>query len=166
LHRQQIEPQGLQVVDQVSQVYTKSYGDWSKWVFVVGAFCTLFSTLVVIAAASGRMWADLFASLDLLNARNPLAVRRCHQIVQTVWLVGLLAAFLMIRKQPETLVIAGHFVLGAVMTPLLMFAICWLAFFRTDRRVRMSAVTAIALLASALIMLTCVGANLVIQFWP
>jgi Mn2+/Fe2+ NRAMP family transporter len=162
LYRQQIVPEGLEVVDQISQVYTQSYGQWSKWLFVLGAFCTLFSTLVVIVAASGRMWADLFASLGVLDAKNPGSVRRCHQIVQTLWTCGLVAAFLLIKETPADLIIAGHFVLGAVMTPLLMFAICWMAF-HTDPRVRMGPVAATALIASTLVILACVGANLVTQ---
>ena len=159
LHRQQIVPEGLEVVDQISRVYTESYGGWSKWVFVIGAFCTLWSTLVVIAAASGRMWADLFGSLGFLDTTNPHAVRRCHQITQTVWVCGLVAAFLLIQEAPADLIIAGHFVLGAVMTPLLMFAICWMAF-HTDRRVRMGRGTAVALIASVLVILVCVLVNL------
>jgi manganese transport protein len=159
LHRQQIVPEGLEVVDQISRVYTESYGGWSKWVFVIGAFCTLWSTLVVIAAASGRMWADLFGSLGFLDTTNPHAVRRCHQITQSVWVCGLVAAFLLIKEAPADLIIAGHFVLGAVMTPLLMFAICWMAF-HTDRRVRMGRGTAVALIASVLVILVCVLVNL------
>ncbi|HJQ78471.1 MAG TPA: Nramp family divalent metal transporter [Lacipirellulaceae bacterium] len=159
LHRQQIVPEGLEVVDQISRVYTESYGGWSKWMFVIGAFCTLWSTLVVITAASGRMWADLFGSLGFLNTTNPHAVRRCHQITQTVWVCGLVAAFLLINEAPADLIIAGHFVLGAVMTPLLMFAICWMAF-HTDRRVRMRRGTAVALIASVLVILVCVLVNL------
>src|SRR3972149_10573972 len=53
LYRQEIVPEGLEVVDQVSRVYTQTYGDWSKWLFLLGAFCTLYSTLVVLAAARG-----------------------------------------------------------------------------------------------------------------
>jgi manganese transport protein len=162
LYRQGIIPDGLAVVDQVSHVYTESYGAWSKWLFLVGAFCTLLSTLVVVAAASGRMWTDLFASMGLTGSREPDTIRRWHQVVQTVWLVGLLAAYLLIDKPPANLIVAGHFVLGAVMMPLLMFAICWLAF-HTDRRVRMGPLAAIALVVSVLVILFCVGANLYIQ---
>jgi Mn2+/Fe2+ NRAMP family transporter len=162
LYRQQAIPEGLAVVDQVSRVYTESYGDWSKWLFLVGAFCTLFSTLVVVAAASGRMWTDLFASLGVVTTREPQTIRRWHQIIQTVWLIGLLTAYLLIDKPPANLIMAGHFVLGAVMMPLLMFAICWLAF-HTDRRVRMGPVAATALVASVLVILFCVAANLYIQ---
>jgi manganese transport protein len=163
LYRQRIVPEGSQVVDQISQVYTQSYGAWSKWVFVVGAFCTLWSTLVVIAAASGRMWTDLFGSMGFVDTGNPNAVRRCHRIMQTVWVCGLVLAYLLISRmygaQPEKHIVAGHFVLGAVMTPLLMFAICWMAF-HTDARVRMGRGTALALITSVLVILVCVLVNL------
>jgi Mn2+/Fe2+ NRAMP family transporter len=163
LNRQQIVPEGLEVVEQISQVYTESYGEWSKWIFLIGAFCTLFSTLVVIVAASGRMWADLFSSMRIVNRDDDTSVRRCHQIVQVVWVCGLVTAFLLIDKAPADLIIAGHFVLGAVMTPLLMLAICWMAF-HTDRRVRMSRWTAAALVSSVAVILACVGANLYEQY--
>jgi Mn2+/Fe2+ NRAMP family transporter len=162
LFRQNVVPEGLEVVDQLSRVYTQSYGAWSKWLFLVGAFCTLYSTLVVIAAASGRMWADLFGSLGLIDTSNPQAVRRCHQVVQSVWLCGLLAAYLAINQPPVTLIVAGHFVLGAVMMPLLMLAICWLAF-HTDPRVRMGWWTAVGLIASVVIIFGCVLVNVVVQ---
>jgi hypothetical protein len=119
--------------------------------------------LVVIAAASGRMWADLFGSIGILDRNDQNAVRRCHQIVQAVWVCGLVAAFLMIDRAPADLIIAGHFVLGALMTPLLMFAICWMAF-HTDARVRMSRWTAAALVASVLGIVVCVAVNLYERF--
>ncbi len=162
LYRQGIEPEGAEVVDQLSRVYTDSYGAWSKWLFLFGAFCTLFSTLVVIGAASGRMWADLFGSLGFLDRAKPQAVRRCHQVVQTVWLGGLLAAYLAIDRPPVNLIVAGHYVLGAVMMPLLMLAICWLAF-HTDRRVRMGPWTAAGLIASVVVIFGCVIVNVVVQ---
>ena len=80
LHRQKTLPQGLHVVDQISDVFTASYGEWSKALFVVGAFCTLYSTLVVVAAATGRMMADFLASLGLIDRGDESSVHRCHQL--------------------------------------------------------------------------------------
>jgi len=165
LFRRGVMPQGLSVVQQISSVYTATYGEWSRWVFYVGAFCTLFSTLVVYTAASGRMWTDLLCSLGWLDRTNPRTMRRSHQFVQLAWLAALLAAFLLMEKQPARLIILGHFVLGAFMTPLLMFAILWMAF-HTDARVRMGRGWATALVASAVIMLTCVLGGLAVQYWP
>lgn len=152
------------VVDRISRVYTETFGAWSKWLFVFGAFCVLFSTLVVVAAASGRMWADLLASLGLVNRDSAPSVNRCHQVVQSLWLVGLLAGALATSRPPAELVMLGHFILGAFMTPLLMFCICWLAF-HVDPRVRMGWPTAVALVGSCLIILSCVLINLAVQLW-
>lgn len=165
LFRQGVMPQGLGVVQQISSVYTETYGEWSRWVFYVGAFCTLFSTLVVYTAASGRMWTDMFCSLGWLDRANPHTTRRSHQWVQAVWFAALLLAFLVMEKQPARLIILGHFVLGAFMTPLLMFAILWMAF-HTDARVRMGRGWASALVASAVIILSCVLIGLAVQYWP
>ncbi|MEX2308639.1 MAG: Nramp family divalent metal transporter [Pirellulales bacterium] len=162
LHRGQKVPSGLAVVDQISSVFTESYGEWSKALFLIGAFCTLYSTLVVVAAASGRMGADLLGTLRLIDYENPQVVRRCHQIIQTVWLFGLLAAFLSLRASPEWSIVAGHFILGAMLTPLLMFCICWLAF-HTDSRVRMGRWTAAGLIASVAVIFVCVVVHVVVQ---
>jgi manganese transport protein len=165
LFRRSVMPQGLGVVQQIAAVYTATYGEWSRWVFYIGAFCTLFSTLVVYTAASGRMWTDLFGSLGWLDRKNPQSTRRSHQLVQLAWLVALLAAFLLLEKQPARLIVLGHFVLGAFMTPLLMFAILWMAF-HTDSRVRMGRWWGGALVTSAAVILTCVLVGLAIQYWP
>lgn len=155
LFRQGTVPEGLGVVEQIAGVYTETYGEWSRSIFMIGAFATLFSTLLVVVAASGRMWADLLGSLGVIDGANPAIVRRCHQAVQAVWLTGLLIGFLAMRSAPAELIILGHFIIGAFMTPLLMLCIVWLAF-HTDRRVRMGRLSATALLISASIILGCV----------
>ena len=163
LFRQGVEPRGIGVVDEIASVYTATYGEWSRWVFYAGAFCTLFSTLVVYTAASGRMWTDLFASLGLLDRSRPAAVQRSHQMVQLVWLAALLAAFLVMPKEPAKWIVQGHYVLGTFMMPLLMVAIVWMAF-HTDARVRMGRWWEAALLASAAVILACVLVGLVVQY--
>jgi Mn2+/Fe2+ NRAMP family transporter len=165
LFRKGITPKGPEVVDQISSVFTETWGEWSKVIFVIGAFCTLYSTLVVVAAASGRMAADLLGTFGLIDRNDQKTVHRWHQWVQTFWLVALLAVFVLVPMQPEQYVQSGHYVLGAFLTPLLMFCICWLAF-QTDRRVRMSTWTAIALITSVAIIFGCVVVNVVLPWLP
>lgn len=164
LYRNGVEPKGFEVVDQISSVFTLTYGEWSKVIFIIGAFCTLFSTLVVVAAASGRMAADLLCTFDFLRRDNSATIHRWHQGVQSFWLAGLLVVYLMLPAQPEKYVQSGHFVLGAFMTPLLMFCICWMAF-QTDRRARMGPWTAFALVTSVAVILGCVLINAGVQIW-
>lgn len=152
------KPEGLGVVDHMSQMFTETYGPWSRSIFLIGAFCTLFSTLVVATAATGRMWSDLLASLGVFDRGNSYATSRCHRVVQSVYLVGIGIAFLLLPAQPQTLVVFGQFFAGAFNTPLLMFAICYVAF-RTDAAARMSRPTAALLVLSVAVMLAClVGA--------
>lgn len=165
LFRLGVKPTGFAVVEQIASVYTATYGEWSRWMFYFGAFCTLFSTLIVYTAASSRMWTDFFASLRLIDGKNSQSVGNSHRVMQFVWLAGLWAGFLLLPKEPARWVIAGHYVLGAFMMPLLMFAVLWMAF-HTDRRVRMGWAWATALLASAAIILACVLVGLAVQYWP
>jgi Mn2+/Fe2+ NRAMP family transporter len=162
LHRRGIQPSGLGVVEQISQVFTQTYGRWSYALFVAGAFCALFSTLVVVTAATGRMWADLLCSLGFLDRANPTAVRRTHKAVQAAYLIGMLLVFLAFNEAPAKLVVFGQFFSGVFNTPLLMFGICWLAF-KTDARVRMPLTTAVALLVSVAVVTGCVLVGLSIE---
>ncbi|RIK73149.1 MAG: hypothetical protein DCC67_18280, partial [Planctomycetota bacterium] len=164
LHRQAVKPAGLGVVEQISQVFTKSQGAWSYAVFMAGAFCTLFSTLVVATAATGRMWADVLGSMGFIDRSSEQAVRRAHKAVQLIYLAGMLAAFLafeQLGQTPARLVVFGQFFAGVFNTPLIMFGICWIAF-RTDQRVRMRPATAVALVTSAAIITACILAGVAI----
>ena len=165
LYRQHVMPQGLGVVEQIASVYTATYGEWSRWVFYLGAFCTLFSTLVVYTAASGRMWTDLFCSLGWLNRNDSQSIRRSHQYVQVVWLAALLTAVLVMPKEPAKWILQGHYVLGVFMTPLLAVAIVWMAF-HADSRVRMGRWWAVALVASAAVIVSCALVGFTVQYWP
>jgi len=163
LFRRGEQPTGLEVVNQISSVYTEAYGAWSRWLFLIGAFSTLFSTLVVVTAASGRMIGDLLSSMKYIDASQPEKLRRCHQWVQVLWLLGLLIGFLVQKSPPEQLVILGHWIVGAVLTPLLMLSICWLAF-HTDRRARMSSLGAVLLVTSTAIIAACVLGGLIVRY--
>lgn len=164
LNRQGVEPAGGKVIETISQVYTESFGPWSRWVFLVGAFCTLFSTVIVVAAASGRMFADFFASLGWIDRNDQRVVRRVHRIVQSLWLGGVLVMFLILPEKPGQLIIFAQFWVAVFCGPLLMFAICWMAF-HTDRRVRMGATSAVLLVGTSLLVTACVIGGVIIQNW-
>ena len=150
LHRQNVEPTGLNVIRSIGQVYVDTYGPWSLKFYYAGAFCTLASTVLVAVAASGRMVSDLLGSLGFIDRNNEAVARRVHQIAQPLWLLAILVAYLVLQAPPEKIVIFGQFLSGGFAMPLITFGICWIAF-RTDRRVRMSRVTAALLLFTSAI---------------
>lgn len=156
-------PGGDDVVERLSTIYTNSYGPWSKHLFLLGALCTLFSTLIVGTAAFARMWCDMFVSFGWLQRDSPDSWRRCLRAVQAVYLTAFLAIALFAGKTPENMVIFGQYISGLLGTPLLMIAICWMAF-RTDREARMSRLTAVLLVTSVIVIATCVIGSIILQF--
>jgi len=164
LHRKVAEesasvPTGMAVVDQISAIFTETYGRWSYAIFMFGAFCTLFSTLVVAAAATGRMWTDLLSSMGLFDWHNVRAKTWCNRCFQTIYLVAFLFLELFGNIPAEKRVIVGQYIIGLVNTPLLMIAICWLAF-KTNKQLRMGKIWAAMLLATVGIILGCVALGL------
>jgi len=166
LHRQvaaqQAEvPSGFEVTEQISAIFTESYGAWSYGLFMFGGFCTLCSTLIVAAAASGRMWTDVLSSMGAFEWENEKARLRCNRGFQTLYLFGFLMITLFMTK-PEKLVILGQYVNGLFNTPLLIFGIVWIAL-HTDRRLRMGRISAALLLITVAIILTCLAGSFCIQ---
>jgi len=158
LHGQRKVPSGHNVIEQISTIYTETYGAWSYGIFMFGGFCTLFSTLVVSVAATGRMWTDLLSSMGTFEWQNEKARRRCNRTFQTLYLAGYLVIALFVTK-PEGLVILGQYINGLINTPLIMFGICWIAF-HTDRRLRMGRVTAVLLLATVVVIVVCLAVGI------
>ena len=163
LHRQSRVPAGINVVETISQVYTESFGPWSRYVFLVGAFATLFSTVLVATAASGRMFGDFLGSLGVINYRDLKMRSRVHRLTQFWLLLMVLGVFLWCGSAPVRLIVFSQFFSAVFSTPLLLFAICWMAF-HTDRKARMSQLTAFFLVTTSLIIVACVVVGLVIRY--
>ncbi len=85
-------PQGMKVVEHVSLIFTESIGDWAYYLFMFGGFCTLFSTLLVFTASSGRIGMDFLHQIGTPSLKREdvrLKLMRVLQIVfPFMWLLG------------------------------------------------------------------------------
>ena len=94
LSRLEVIPSGVGVVDQVSLIFTKTLGPAAKGIFMVGAFCTLFSTLLVFAASSGRIGADFLHMIGVDFAKKEEDCKKLSRTLQTAfpafWLLVIL----------------------------------------------------------------------------
>jgi hypothetical protein len=115
LHKLGVDVTGMDVVKRLSNMFTESYGAWAYWLFMFGAFCTLYSTLVVAAAAMGRMSADFTASLGFVSRDEPkiwLKASRWYQnAFAFLWLLFALSAL-----NPVKLILFGAAVNGMNLT--------------------------------------------------
>lgn len=155
-------PSGIGVVDQISSIFTESYGPWSKSIFLISALATLLSTLLAATAVNGRIITDFLCSLRLVDRSCPKDVRASQQVIQTTFLLVVLTLFLLVPTRPALMVLFSHYIIGVLGTPLATIAICWLAF-RTEKPLRMSWPVAVLLLGSAAVIIGCVVFGLAVQ---
>ena len=93
-----------------------------------------------------------------ISRGDPIARVRYNRIFQNLYLLAFLGITLysaLTGAKPEQLVILGQFINGLVNTPLLMIGILYLAF-TTDKRLRMSSITALLLIATAVAIIGCI----------
>ena len=166
LHGSGDVPTGVDVVLQIGRVFTETYGESSRTLFVIGGIAALYSSFLVSSAASGRMGADFMVSTGSIERDNKGAVRQAQQLFQSAYLGAVLMIFLILRagKPPAELVIFAQFVSGVFNTPLLMFGICVMAF-STDRRLRMGRLSMAGLLFSVSVVTVCILAALGVKLF-
>jgi manganese transport protein len=107
LSRLQVVPEGIAVVDRVSLIFTETLGPTAKGVFMVGAFCTLFSTLLVFAASSGRIGADFLRQIGSGLVTDDDERQRWMRILQVAFPAFWLVVILFAADTPFLLVLLG-----------------------------------------------------------
>ena len=158
-------PKGIGVVNEISTIFTVTYGHGSHLLFGVGAVATLFSTLLISSAASGRMGADLLGTMGVLERSDATAVHCWQQRFHTFYLGCVFVVFLLLKgnQPPAVIVIFAQFVSGLFLTPLLMFSVGWLAF-HTEKPLRMSWLSGACLVVSIVVVCGCIVAALAARF--
>lgn len=110
------------VITNLSTLYRESFGEAGLWVFVVGAFIVLYSTVFISTASNGRLFADLLKLFGLVRDVTPEARAR-HIRVACVLLPMLYLGFFLAFGQPVTLVGIGAVAQGAMLPLLAMGAL-------------------------------------------
>lgn len=99
-------PGDKQLVEVLARMYTESLGPWALWVFLVGAFFVLYSTLFSALAAWTRMFSDAAGIFGLIDFSN-LATRR-RAVVFLAWFFPLAwASVFLFFKSPSSMVLIG-----------------------------------------------------------
>ena len=145
LKQLQVLHEGMKVVEQVSLIFTESIGDWAYYLFMFGGFCTLFSTLLVFAASSGRIGADFLRQVGVGALVREEGYRRWVRIFQIgfpfLWL-----GFILYDPRTLDFVLKGANANNLLLIPL-AYAVLHLAM-RVPEEERMSLWTELALLCT------------------
>ena len=99
-------PEGFQMIETISRIYTESVGPSARNVFLIGSFIVLFSTLFAALAIRTRVFSDLFGVLKWIDFSNMKIRLRTIRILAVVFPVLWTLSFLVI-KLPVLMVTIG-----------------------------------------------------------
>ncbi len=123
LHGRANLPEGYQIVEVLSNIYTQSLGAWSKTIFYIGAFVILFSTVFAALAAWIRQFTDMFGVMRWFNFQD-LSLR--YKILKVMaWVIPFIWASLFVFiKLPMFMVLSGGIV-GTFLLMLILFVVVY-----------------------------------------
>jgi len=154
------QPDGLETISVLSNMFTATLGGWSLWVFGVGAFFILFSTTLSGVGGGGRFIPDYLIELGFFPRSN-LATRKAwtRGYVICAPLFGLLCYVAI--PNPVFLVTIGA-VTAALMLPIQSGATLWLQARHLDPRIQPRKI--VKILIAAIFCFQLVMASLVLRF--
>ena len=121
-----VMPQGSQMVDTLSNMYTETLGGWSRYIFLPGAVAVFYSTVFAGTAARGRMMADILALLGAYDKKN-YALRLTYTRLLIVFFLLVPTAFFFFVEEPVLMVkIAG--LTEAMLLPVVAFSTVYLRY--------------------------------------
>lgn len=134
LHRLGIVPDGSNTIVALSGTFTRTLGAWALPIYLFGAFCVLYSTVVSGLAGSARIFADAMAALGAFPRADIAARRRyARGWVLGYPVLGALCYFWL--KNPVVMLMIGGAAF-AVQLPVVMAATMWLRHKHLDPRLR------------------------------
>jgi Mn2+/Fe2+ NRAMP family transporter len=122
LHKTGDVPEGYQMVEVLSSIYTQSLGPWAKSIFMAGALIVLYSTLFTAAASWTRIFSDAFGQIGWIDFYNPQVRQRAIAWLAWIFPISWALLFLFI-KLPVLMVLLGGFVTSILLLMVVYAAI-------------------------------------------
>jgi manganese transport protein len=134
LNRKGLDVTNADMISTLSHMYVETFGAWSLWLFLIGAFAVLYSTIFVATASNARLIVDALAVFRAKSyasdAERQRTLKQMCVIVPLAWTI-----LYLIWGSPVTLVFVGAVAQG-LMIPFLALAALWLNLRRTDPALR------------------------------
>ncbi len=148
LHHEGLDPDGMRMVSTIAEAYVPVFGEYSRWLFLIGAIAVLYSTFLVANAANARMYADGFRVFKIIDPDSKKRHGKIVIILSVILPFMSLITFCMNINPVKAILIAGA--IQALMLPMLGFAALYFRFKRIDQRLRPGHVWDILLVLSFL----------------
>jgi manganese transport protein len=106
LHGMGLVPSAKDMIPVLSNIYTQTLGQWSLWLFMVGAVATLYGTIFAATAAHSRLYADMCGLMGLFDRRD-YAARLRYRSRFVVVLTVIPVIFFLFFQSPVLMVVVG-----------------------------------------------------------
>ncbi len=132
LHRMGLDPDGMRMVSTLAESYVPVFGEYAKWLFLVGAIAVLYSTFLVALASQTRLYTDGLKIWGLLTPNDPRLHDRWISNFGVLLPLACLALYWAGINPVTAVLLSGT--MQAIMLPMLGFAAIYFRVKRTDPR--------------------------------
>lgn len=120
LHAKGLVVADEKMIETLSHMYRQTFGEWSYWFFLLGAFAVLYSTVFGATASNARLFADALSLFRFTVYPTPADRTRMVKIGCVLLPAAFTTVYLLIG-QPVSLVFVGALAQG-LMLPFLAYA--------------------------------------------
>jgi manganese transport protein len=150
LHAKQLRVESAQMIETLSHMYRSAFGEWSLWLFLLGAIAVLYSTIFGATASNARLLTDALGVFGVKKYRDAEHRTLWVKIGCVILPVAFTSVFL-IFGNPVTLVFWGAVAQG-LMLPFLAGAALYFHFTNPHKDLRARTFPLLCLGAAALLM--------------
>jgi manganese transport protein len=150
LHAKQLKVESSQMIQTLSHMYRSAFGEWSLWLFLLGAIVVLYSTIFGATASNARVLTDALSVFGVNKYRDAEHRTRWVKIGCVILPVAFTSVFL-IFGNPVTLVFWGAVAQGC-MLPFLAGAVLYFHFTNKHRDLRAKPASLTCLVLAAVLM--------------
>jgi hypothetical protein len=159
-----IVPRGARMIEALSNMYTATLGEWSRYLFLGGAAAVLYSTVFAGTAARSRMLADWLGILKVYDKRNyGLRLRLQRWFVVALLIVPSL--YYMFFQEPVIMIkMAGA--VEAAMLPIVGFSTIYLRYRHLPKSIAPKGWITLALWLTSALMAVMMGYSVFVRLTP
>jgi len=150
LHAKQVQVENARMIETLSLMYREVFGEWSLWMFLVGAFAVLYSTIFGATASNARLAVDALGLWGVKRYRDGAERLRWLKYACVALPVAFTTVFILVGA-PVSLVFIGAVGQG-LMLPFLSGAAIYYHYTNPHRDLRAGRVSLTCLIVASLLM--------------
>ncbi len=134
LHSEGLDPDGMRMVSTLATAYVPVFGEYARWLFLIGAVAVLYSTFLVATAGNARMWTDSLKIVGLLDPHNQTSHDRGVATFSVCLPFVCLALYCSGINPVTAILVSGA--MQALLLPMIGVGALYFRFAKTDERLR------------------------------